>query len=104
MVAFDPASGNMIGHAGLKYHDLKTKVPELALAFIDPAYRCSGLSAQMATDIFKRAEDAGDAGVFDCAVTTHLFFQKAVQLSGSRPCSLLMGIARSEERRVGKEC
>jgi anti-sigma regulatory factor (Ser/Thr protein kinase) len=96
VVAFDPASGAMIGHGGLKYHDPKVKVSELGLAFVDPAYRCPGLSARMGTAVFDIARENGDAGVFDCSVTTHTFSQKGMQeFLGSRPCSLLMGIAAS---------
>jgi len=96
VVAFDPTSGNMIGHLGLKYHDPKAKVPELGLAFIDPAYRCPGLSGQLGVAAFKMAKEHGDAGVFDCSVTTHTFSQKGMQNHlGSRPCGLFMGIAAS---------
>jgi hypothetical protein len=96
VVAFDSASGNMIGHVGLKYHDPKVKVPELAFAFLDPTYRCSGLSIKMAVEVFELSRTNGDLGVFDCAVTTHVFSQKATQeYFGARPCNMLMGIAAS---------
>ncbi len=96
IVAVDPKSGNMVGHVGLKYHDPEVRVPELGLAFLDPGYRCPGLSNSMAKVAFALARDNGDAGVFDCSVTTHTFSQKAMQeYFGSRPCNLLMGIAAS---------
>jgi len=93
-VAFEPENGKMIAHAGLKYHDVETKVPELGLAFIDPSYKCPGLSGEMLRAILNISKENGDLGVFDCSVTTHIMSQKAMQDSvGSMPCSLLMGIA-----------
>lgn len=93
LVSFDPASGNMIAHVGLKYHDCESKVPELGLAFIDPAFKCPGMTAEMAKASLKISKDNGDMGVFDCSVTTHTFSQKAMQeYFGSRPCGLFMGI------------
>lgn len=93
VVAFDPASGNMIAHGGLKYHDPNVKVSEEGFGFIDPAYRCPGLSAQMLRVIIDISRENGDMGMFDCSVTTHTLSQKAIQGIGAKPCSLLMGIA-----------
>jgi len=93
VIAIDPDSGNMIGHIGFKYHDPAVKVPELGLAFVDPAYRSPGLPKTMAQVLFDLAEAEGDKGIFDCSVTTHTFSQQAMHEMGSRPCSLLMGIA-----------
>ncbi|NDV19935.1 hypothetical protein GO013_10930 [Pseudodesulfovibrio sp. JC047] len=95
VTAFDPESGAMIGHAGFKYHDPAVKVPELGLAFVDPTYRSPGLPKKLARLLFDIAEQEGDRGIFDCSVTTHTFSQKGMQEMGSRPCSLLMGIAAS---------
>ncbi|BCS89065.1 ATP-binding protein [Pseudodesulfovibrio sediminis] len=95
VVSFDPVSGNMIGHGAFKFHDPAVKVPELGLAFLDPAYRSSMLSLKMARRLFKTAEAEGDKGVFDCSVTTHTFSQKGMQEMGSRPCCLMLGIAAS---------
>ncbi|MFT5729352.1 MAG: anti-sigma regulatory factor (Ser/Thr protein kinase) [Desulforhopalus sp.] len=94
IVAFDPESGNMIGHAGLKLHDPASKVPELGLAFVDSTYRCPDLSHRLGRSLMDIAERHGDDGVFDCSVTTHTFSQKAMQKTcGSKACCLLMGIA-----------
>ena len=93
IVAFDPESGNMIGHAGLKLHDPTSKVPELGLAFVDSKYRCPDLSHRLGRSLMDIAEKNGDDGVFDCSVTTHTFSQKAMQKTcGSKACCLLMGI------------
>jgi hypothetical protein len=70
------------------------KAPELGLAFVDPAFRCPGLTKRLAETAFQLARDNGDVGVFDCSVTTHTHSQKAMQeYFGSRPCSLFLGIA-----------
>lgn len=96
IVYFDPKGGNMVGHIALKYHDPALRVPEVGLAFIDPSYKCPGLSFQFGQDILKIARQTGDRGLFDCSVTSHTFSQKSVQESlGSTPCCLLMGIAAS---------
>jgi anti-sigma regulatory factor (Ser/Thr protein kinase) len=95
VVAIDPDSGNLIGHAGFKYHDPSAKVPELGLAFVDPAYRSPGLPLKMAAKLFAVARAEGDRGIFDCSVTTHTFSQKGMQEMGSRPCCLMLGIAAS---------
>lgn len=94
-VACDPAGNTLMGHIGLKYHDPAVKVPELGLAFVDPAYRSPGLPLKIAAVLFDMAEAEGCKGIFDCSVTTHTFSQKDMQEMGSRPCSLLMGIAAS---------
>ncbi|WP_461210965.1 GNAT family N-acetyltransferase [Desulfocurvus sp. DL9XJH121] len=96
VIGIDPESGNIIGHSGFKYHDPSVKVPELGLAFVDPAYRSPHLAPMMAQLLFDMARDEGDRGVFDCSVTTHTFSQKALQeVMGSRPCCLMLGIAAS---------
>ena len=95
VVAFDPASGAMIGHIGFKYHDPAVKVPEMSMAFMDPSYRSPGLPQRMARILFDLAEADGEWGIFDCSVTTHTFSQKGMHEMGSRPCSLFMGIAAS---------
>ena len=96
VIGIDPASGNIIGHAGFKYHDPAVKVPELGLAFVDPAYRSPGLAPKMTQLLFAMARDEGDRGVFDCSVTTHTFSQKGLQdVMGCRPCCLMLGIAAS---------
>ncbi|MBC17434.1 MAG: hypothetical protein CL942_14345 [Desulfovibrio sp.] len=95
VVGVDPESGQMIGHAGLKYHDPSAQVPELGLAFVDPAYRSPGLPLKMAQLLFDMAQAEGAKGIFDCSVTTHTFSQKGMQQMGSRPCCLMLGIAAS---------
>lgn len=94
IVSFDPASGNMIAHVGLKYHD--DKVPEIGLGFIDPAYKCPGLSEEVSRVCLKTAKENSDLGLFDCSVTTHIYSQKVQQeFFGARPCGILIGIAAS---------
>ena len=93
VIAIDPDSGHMIGHIGFKYHDPAVKVPEMGLAFVDPAYRSPGLPQKMARVLFDLAEAEGDRGIFDCSVTTHTFSQKGMHDMGSRPCSVMLGIA-----------
>lgn len=95
VVGIDPDSGNLIGHAGFKYHDPSVKVPELGLAFVNPAYRSPGLPLKMGEELFAMARAEGDKGIFDCSVTTHTFSQKGMQEMGSRPCCLMLGIAAS---------
>jgi anti-sigma regulatory factor (Ser/Thr protein kinase) len=95
VIAVVPESGALIGHAGFKYHDPAVKVPELGLAFVDPAYRSPGLPLKMASFLFDTATAEGDRGIFDCSVTTHTFSQKGMQEMGSRPCCLMLGIAAS---------
>jgi len=95
VVGVDPETGTLIGHAGFKYHDPKAKVPELGLAFVDPAYRSPGLPLKMAEKLFTLARTEGDKGIFDCSVTTHTFSQKGMHEMGSRPCCLMLGIAAS---------
>ncbi|XXJ17972.1 GNAT family N-acetyltransferase [Desulfovibrio caledoniensis] len=99
VIGVDPDSGALIGHAGLKYHDPAAKVPELGLAFVNPAYRSPGLAPKMARLLFDMARAEGDRGVFDCSVTTHTFSQKGLQEEmGCRPCCLMLGIAASGMR------
>ncbi|WP_207263779.1 GNAT family N-acetyltransferase [Desulfovibrio sp. Huiquan2017] len=94
VVGVDPASGALIGHAGLKYHDPTVRVPELGLVFVDPAYRAPTLAPKMVRLLFDKARAEGDRGVFDCSVTTHTFSQKGLQKEmGCRPCCLMLGIA-----------
>lgn len=95
IIAVDPESEALIGHIGLKYHDPAVHVPEMGLAFVDPAYRCPGLSTALGAFLFDMARERVERGVFDCSVTTHTFSQKSCQEVGSRPCSILMGIAAS---------
>ena len=95
VVGVDPESGSLIGHAGFKYHDPAVRVPELGLAFVDPAFRSPGLPQKMARLLFDLAEAEGDRGIFDCSVTTHTFSQKGMHDMGSRPCCLMLGIAAS---------
>jgi anti-sigma regulatory factor (Ser/Thr protein kinase)/RimJ/RimL family protein N-acetyltransferase len=98
VVGVDPESGALIGHAGFKYHDPAVRVPELGLAFVDPAYRSPGLPRKMARLLFDLAAEEGDRGIFDCSVTTHTFSQKGMQEMGSRPCCVMLGIAASGMR------
>lgn len=94
IVAADPATGELFGHECLKFHGPGATVPELGLAFIDPHYRCAGLSARMARDLVAWARERGCQGIFDCSVTTHTMSQKHLQEQlGSVPCSMFMGIA-----------
>lgn len=95
VVGIDPDTGNVIGHAGFKYHDPSVKVPELGLAFVDPAYRAPGMTRKIGETLFAIAREEGDKGIFDCSVTTHTFSQKGIQDMGSRPCCLMLGIAAS---------
>ena len=90
-VAVNSEDSEFICHIALKYHDLK--VPEMGLAFADQNYRCPGIMVKLGSFIFDFSRERGDDGVFDCSVTTHTFSQKDMQEIGSRPCSLLMGIA-----------
>lgn len=93
-VAFDADGGEMIAHAAFKYHDRASGVPELGLGFIDPARRSPGLSARITGAMLDASREAGDRGVFDCSVTTHVASQRIMQeYCGSAPCALLMGIA-----------
>lgn len=93
LIAIDPESSNLIGHIALKYHD-DSGVPEMGLAFLDPAYRCPGLTARLGDLIREVSREAGDKGIFDCSVTTHIYSQKANQTHfGSTPCCLMLGIA-----------
>ncbi|WP_319582702.1 ATP-binding protein [uncultured Pseudodesulfovibrio sp.] len=99
VIGIDPANGALIGHAGLKYHDPAVKVPELGLAFVDPAYRSPFLAPKMVRLLFDMARAEGDRGIFDCSVTTHTFSQKGLQEEmGCRPCSVMLGIAASGMR------
>ncbi|MGE4421428.1 MAG: GNAT family N-acetyltransferase [Pseudodesulfovibrio sp.] len=98
VVGVDPESGALIGHAGFKYHDPAVRVPELGLAFVDPAYRSPGLPHKIARLLFDLAAEEGDRGIFDCSVTTHTFSQKGMQEMGSRPCCVMLGIAASGMR------
>ncbi|WP_338668846.1 GNAT family N-acetyltransferase [Pseudodesulfovibrio methanolicus] len=96
VVGSDPESGALIGHAGLKYHNPAVKVPELGLAFVDPAYRSPGLAPKMVRLLFDMARSQGDRGIFDCSVTTHIYSQKGLQEEmGCRPCCVMLGIAAS---------
>ena len=95
VIAIDTDSGSIIGHEGLKHHDPGAKVPELGLAFVDPAFRSPGLPEKMARCLFDRAEEEGNKGIFDCSVTTHTFSQKGMHEMGARPCGLMLGIAAS---------
>ncbi|BBD09160.1 ATP-binding protein [Desulfovibrio ferrophilus] len=96
VVAIDPASNQMVWHAGLKIHDPNVPVGEMGLAFIDPAFRCPGATQQMADAVTAMAKKAGHRGTFDCSVTTHTFSQKAMQnCYGSRPCSIMLAITAS---------
>ncbi|WP_264981227.1 GNAT family N-acetyltransferase [Pseudodesulfovibrio portus] len=95
VIAIDRDSGAIIGHEGLKYHDPGTKVPELGLAFVDPAFRSPGLPEKMAQHLFDKAAQEGCKGIFDCSVTTHTFSQKGMHEMGARPCGLMLGIAAS---------
>ncbi|CCO24451.1 ATP-binding protein [Maridesulfovibrio hydrothermalis] len=97
IIAIDTDRNIIIGHVGLKYHDPAVKVSELGLAFVDPAFRCSGVSRDLGPFSRKIAMENGDAGIFDCSVTTHTFSQKAIQeYFGSSPCSLFLGIVVSD--------
>ncbi|MCJ2165128.1 MULTISPECIES: GNAT family N-acetyltransferase [unclassified Pseudodesulfovibrio] len=96
MVAFDPASGNMIGHSALKYQPLGVNTPELGLAFVDPAYRSPGLPKKIAEALFDLARNRGDRGIFSYSLTTHTFSQKALHEVDSLPCGLLLGIASQD--------
>lgn len=93
VIGIDRESGAIIGHEGLKYHDPGVGVPELSLAFMDPAYRSPELPREMTRRLFERAEQEGCRGVFDCSVTTHTFSQKGLHGIGARPCGLMLGIA-----------
>lgn len=94
IVVFDPKSGAMIGHAGLKYHEPGSKVPEMGLAFADPGFRCPAITMGWAQVAIKLAKENGDLGIFDCSVTTHTFSQKAMQqCMRSSPCGIMFGIA-----------
>lgn len=95
VIAIEAESGALIGHAGFKYHDPSVKVPELGLAFVDPAYRAPGMAMKIGRFLFDMAEAEGDKGIFDCSVTTHTFSQKGIQAIGSRPCCLMLGMAAS---------
>ena len=93
MVAFDPVSGNMIGHSALKYQPPEVKIPELGLAFVDPTYRSPGLPKKIAETLFDLARNRGDKGIFSYSLTTHTFSQKALHEVNSLPCGLFLGIA-----------
>ena len=94
IIFIDPDSGNMIAHEALKYHDPNVRVPELGLAFIDPAYRCPNLTKRFSKEASRISKEHDDKGLFDCSVTTHIFSQRAVQeYLGSTPCGIMLGIA-----------
>ena len=96
VIAIDPASGKMIAHEALKYHDSTVQVGELGLAFIDPSFRCPRLSQKFADKVLEISRLHNDKGIFDCSVTTHTFSQKASQeYLRSSPCGILIGIAAS---------
>ncbi len=96
IIYIDKASGDMVAHEALKYHDPLTNVSELGLAFIDPSYRCPDISKVFAEAALRISIANGDRGMFDCSVTTHIYSQKASQtLLGSAPCGILIGIAAS---------
>ncbi len=93
IVALDPDRNAIMGHIGLKHHDPLVKVPELGLAFVDPAYRNSGLALSLGKKALDIAKETNCSGMFDCSVTTHPFSQQGMHTLGSRPCGLFMGIA-----------
>jgi len=95
LVAIDPDRNALIGHIGLKHHDPAVKVPELSLAFVDPAYRNSGLALSLGRKAMEVARETHCSGMFDSSVTTHTFSQQGMQTIGSRPCGLFMCIAAS---------
>ena len=94
LVFFDSKSNNMIAHEALKYHDPSVGVPELGLAFVDPAFRCPNLTRKFASEALKICRKNGDRGIFDCSVTTHIYSQKGIQeYLGSNPCAIMFAIA-----------
>ncbi|WDP91484.1 MAG: GNAT family N-acetyltransferase [Desulfobacter sp.] len=92
IIAIDTTREAVIGHIGLKHHDNAVNVPEMGLAFVDPAYRKGGLAIALGKKAMEFARLNNYPGVFDCSVTTHTFSQQGMQAIGSRPCGVLFGI------------
>ena len=92
-VAVDANSGAMVMHLGLKYHQPRSNVPELGMAFADTAYRIGQAAQNLGRFAMEQAKKKGCDGVFDCSVTTHSHSQRDMQGIGSSPCALMLGIA-----------
>lgn len=93
LIAIDEASGQIVGHSGLKYHEPGTPVPEVCAVFLDPMFRLPGVSAQLSDALYDLALSTGAHGTFDSSVTTHPLSQKMSQAMGCVPCCIMFGIA-----------
>ncbi len=74
--------GTLYGHAALVPCDLDPGLAEMAVAFIDPAYRGGGTLERLSQALIATGREAGFHGLFAHAVTTHPYSQKAVHRFG----------------------
>ncbi|MEI6764619.1 MAG: ATP-binding protein [Bacteroidota bacterium] len=80
-VAVNTANEEIVGHCALIKDDL-SEMREMAVAFVNPAYRGSGCLKELSKYQLAEIEKMGADGVFVHAVTTHPYSQKAAMSMG----------------------
>jgi anti-sigma regulatory factor (Ser/Thr protein kinase) len=79
----------VIGHAGLLFYD-DPGVAEIALGFVNPAYRGRRVFSDLMATVLAEAERRHLAGVSGQAVCTHLYSQRSALTFGMGECALLL--------------
>ena len=88
-VAVSKGDEDILGHSALIF-DTYSSMVEMAVAFVNPAYRGSGCLNQLALHSMEYIRSIKSPGVFVHAVTVHPYSQKAAFSMGLRECALFV--------------
>ncbi|MFC2131436.1 ATP-binding protein [Bacteroidota bacterium] len=80
----------ILSHSALEFHELKSGIAEIGMAFTDTHYRGLGCFNKLWEIQFKLAEDMGVTGIYAMCVTTHPYSQKGAHKFGMHDVVLLV--------------
>lgn len=79
------------GHCALVFHNRKSKIAELAQAFVKPEYRAKGCFSKMNQYLIDQAKDMDLLGLYGQAVTNHTYSQRMGLALGMKDCAIKLG-------------
>ncbi|MBU1138194.1 MAG: hypothetical protein KKA76_04375, partial [Proteobacteria bacterium] len=89
-------TGQLLGHAGLKFYHPEDPIAEIGVAFVKPICRRHGVFSALTNQAFTESSNSGLFGIYGRAVTSHILSQKKCMDSGSHPTGIFLGLFPSD--------
>ncbi|MDD5204555.1 MAG: ATP-binding protein [Desulfobacterales bacterium] len=96
------SDGKVIGHIGFLFHRPEEMIAEATYAFVEPAYRSSGILGRIIEfGVTSLIKSLPIKGIFQYSVTNHIYSQKSAARSGSKDCGIMLATSQDTWRFKG---